>query len=160
MKNIVIILLLFSIKYSIAQVNSNIIYKYVTFDKGTIEIEIDTIKYKPKLLNDNVTFFLQSEKTDELISIGINDIEEKDTLNNFEEARKTGEFTDLGKVDGYRTLILKQRIKDKNKNYTVFLYLKIIDNKAVLFTAKVPEIDFILYEEKYKLYGKSMRIKK
>lgn len=158
MNKILQILFLFSTTISIAQITTNKTYNYLTFDEDLVEIDIDTSKYKPKLL-DNITTLLRCEETDESISISINNIEAKDTINNFEEARKTGEFIDLGKIDGYRTVILKERLIDKNKNYIVFLYLKIIDKKAVLFAAKVPEVDFILYEEKYKLYGKSMKIK-
>lgn len=158
MNKILQILLLFSTTISIAQVITNKTYNYLTFDEDLVEIDIDTSKYKPKLL-DNITTLLRCEETDESISISINNIEAKDTINNFEEARKTGEFIDLGKIDGYRTVILKERLIDKNKNYIVFLYLKIIGNKAVLLAVKVPEMDLILYEEKYKLYGKSMKIK-
>lgn len=159
MKKILQLALLCLVQSMIAQVSPITTFDYLTMSKDIVQIEIDTTNYKPQVVQ-NLFTFLRNAETDESISIDVNGIKENDTINNFERSKNHGEFIDLGKVDGYRTVILKEHHTRKGKEYTTYSYAKFFAAKAVVFTVLVPSQDFSKNEERYKMYARSMRLKK
>ena len=152
-----IVLLLFT-QSIIGQVSEAKKIEYVSVDNDVVQIEIDTLKYKPTLFY-GITYIFRNDETDESISIDVSNIKARDTINNFERSRSKGGFLDLGKVDGLRTITYKQNVNLKGKDYISFSFGKLYEYKMVIFNAMVPSDDFFKNEETYKKYARSMKLK-
>lgn len=159
MKKIQQLILLLITQFTVGQVSESKTIEHKSVNNDIVQIEIDTIKYKPTLFF-GITYIYRSEETDESINIDVKNIRAKDTINNFQRSRNEEGFLDLGKVDGLRTIVNKQYITEKGKDYIAFSYAKLYESKVVLFTALAPSTDFIKNEETYKKYARSMKLKK
>lgn len=134
-------------------------YDYETPKGKIVTIEIDTTKYKPDGYKDFV-YRLYNEEIDASIFVNQKIMKPNDTINKFEKAKKEFEFTDLGFVNGEKTITLKKVRKEKDKTYVNFLYIKFLPANEILnFTATIPENYFETHKEEFIKLAKSMKLK-
>lgn len=159
MKLSVIVLLLFISQNMFSQTENIKPYDYKTPKGEIVVVEIDTIKYKPNGTKDFL-YNLYNKEIDASVFINEKKININDTIKEFEKARKEFEFTDLGIVNGEKTITLKSVRNSKDKTYVNFLYIKVLPPNEILnFTVTIPENYFEANKEEFIKYAKSMKLK-
>ena len=134
-------------------------YDYKTPKGKIVTIEIDTTKYKPNGYEDFL-YNLYNEEIDASIFVNEKTMNPNDTINKFEKVKKEFEFTDLGFVNGEKTITLKSVRMEKGKTYVNFFYIKFLpSNKILNFTVIIPENYFEVYKEVFIKSAKSMKLK-
>lgn len=134
-------------------------YNYKTPKGKIVTIEIDTTKYKPNGYKDFL-YKLYNDEMDASIFVNEKIMKPNDTINKFEKAKKEFEFTDLGIVNGEKTITLKSFRKEKDKTYVNFLYIKFLPANEILnFTVTIPENYFEAHKEEFIKFAKSMKLK-
>lgn len=158
MKNRYLIFISFILQTIYSQSTTS--FNYLTLNGSEIEISIDTIKYRPKYV-EKIVLFMHNDDIDADISIHEVILSEKDTASYFLRSRNQGEFNDLGKINGERTMTLKKFKTRNGVDYVIFSYAKFVgQNKVIVFTVKIAPPNFIKYEEDFIEYAQSMKVKK
>lgn len=159
MKLIIIIFFSLLSQNVFSQLDTIKTFDYETPNGKIVTIEIDSTKYIPNR-NKNFLDNLQNNNIDATIYLKEKSININDTITQFKRARNEGVFTDLGMINGEKTVTMKITRLINDKRYIHFSYMKIIlPNELLNFTVAIPENIFTQYEEEFVNYAKSMKIK-
>jgi hypothetical protein len=159
MKLIIIIFFSLLSQNVFSQLDTIKTFDYETPNGKIVTIEIDSTKYIPNR-NKNFLYNLQNKNIDATIYLKEKSININDTITQFKRARNEGVFTDLGMINGEKTVTMKITRLINDKRYIHFSYMKIIlPNELLNFTVAIPENIFTQYEVEFVNYAKSMKIK-
>ena len=158
MKLLITIFLLIINQVIFCQSKKTSSYNYKTPKGKIVTIEIDTTKYKPNGSKDFL-YKLYNDEIDASIFVNEKIMKPNDTINKFEKAKKEFEFTDLGVVNGEKTITLKSIRKENDITYVNFLYIKfLLPNEVLNFTVTIPENYFEAHKKEFIRSAKSMKL--